>query len=327
MRKEEIGRAIARVQSSAGGTGEEPAGVLVLTDMFGGTPANLAVTFVSPQVEVITGVEPADADQAGADGQAGRPADAGARDARARPQRHLGRLGPAAGRAAVTSCAVTIVNPLGLHARAAAKFVHAASGFSARIRVARGEREMDGKSIMGLLLLAAAQGIGHHDLGQRRRRGAGARGAVRARRARIRRGGAMRMTGLGVSPGIGVGKALVLKRGTRDLRFRVPAWLVERELDRLDTARARAREQIEQIKARIAATAGAEHAYLFDAQLLMLDDAMLVGRAADTIRTERLNAESALQRALERHLGASSTRRTTRICASARATSPTSSAA
>lgn len=58
----------------------------------------------------------------------------------------------------MTSCAVTIVNPLGLHARAAAKFVHTASGFSARIRVGRGEREMDGKSIMGLLLLAAAQG-------------------------------------------------------------------------------------------------------------------------------------------------------------------------
>ena len=54
--KEEIGRAIARVQSSAGGTPEDPAGVLVLTDMFGGTPANLAVTFVSPQVEIITGV-------------------------------------------------------------------------------------------------------------------------------------------------------------------------------------------------------------------------------------------------------------------------------
>jgi phosphocarrier protein len=53
---------------------------------------------------------------------------------------------------------VAIVNPLGLHARAAARFVHTASGFSARVRVARGEREMDGKSIMGLLLLAAAQG-------------------------------------------------------------------------------------------------------------------------------------------------------------------------
>jgi phosphocarrier protein len=58
----------------------------------------------------------------------------------------------------VTSCEVAIVNPLGLHARAAARFVHTASGFNARIRVARGDREMDGKSIMGLLLLAAAQG-------------------------------------------------------------------------------------------------------------------------------------------------------------------------
>jgi PTS system mannose-specific IIA component len=54
--KEEIGRAIARVQASAGGSEQQPAGVLVLTDMFGGTPANLAVTFVSPQVEIITGV-------------------------------------------------------------------------------------------------------------------------------------------------------------------------------------------------------------------------------------------------------------------------------
>jgi mannose PTS system EIIA component len=54
--KDEIGRAIQRVQASAGGTEDEPADVLVLTDMFGGTPANLAVTFVSPRVEVITGV-------------------------------------------------------------------------------------------------------------------------------------------------------------------------------------------------------------------------------------------------------------------------------
>jgi phosphocarrier protein HPr len=55
-------------------------------------------------------------------------------------------------------CEVTIVNALGLHARAAARFVHTASAFAARIRVARGGREMDGKSIMGLLLLAAARG-------------------------------------------------------------------------------------------------------------------------------------------------------------------------
>lgn len=53
--REDIGLAIARVQAIAGG-GDEATGVLVLTDMFGGTPANLAVTFVTPQVEVITGV-------------------------------------------------------------------------------------------------------------------------------------------------------------------------------------------------------------------------------------------------------------------------------
>jgi phosphocarrier protein HPr len=58
----------------------------------------------------------------------------------------------------VTSSTVTVVNPLGLHARAAARFVHTASSLSARIRVARGGRDMDGKSIMGLLLLAAARG-------------------------------------------------------------------------------------------------------------------------------------------------------------------------
>ncbi len=56
------------------------------------------------------------------------------------------------------SCNLAILNALGLHARAAAKFVHTAGGFVAHIRVARGDREVDGKSIMGLLLLAAAQG-------------------------------------------------------------------------------------------------------------------------------------------------------------------------
>jgi phosphocarrier protein HPr len=58
----------------------------------------------------------------------------------------------------MTSRQVTVVNPLGLHARAAARFVHAASAFASRIKVIRGNREVDGKSIMGILLLAAAQG-------------------------------------------------------------------------------------------------------------------------------------------------------------------------
>jgi phosphocarrier protein len=58
----------------------------------------------------------------------------------------------------MTSQAVTLVNQLGMHARAAAKFVHLATRFEAKVKVARDRREMDGKSIMGILLLAAACG-------------------------------------------------------------------------------------------------------------------------------------------------------------------------
>jgi phosphocarrier protein HPr len=56
---------------------------------------------------------------------------------------------------------VTVRNALGLHARAAARFVHAASGFACRVSVIRedrSDRAVDGKSILGLLLLAAARG-------------------------------------------------------------------------------------------------------------------------------------------------------------------------
>ncbi len=58
----------------------------------------------------------------------------------------------------MTSCEVTITNRLGLHARAAARFVHLASRFRSRIQVSRDGRVMDGKSIMGILLLSAARG-------------------------------------------------------------------------------------------------------------------------------------------------------------------------
>lgn len=56
------------------------------------------------------------------------------------------------------TCDVSIRNRLGLHARAAAKFVHLATKFRSHIRVARDNRVIDGKSIMGILLLAAPRG-------------------------------------------------------------------------------------------------------------------------------------------------------------------------
>jgi phosphotransferase system HPr (HPr) family protein len=58
----------------------------------------------------------------------------------------------------VTRREVTVRNRLGLHARAAARFVHAANAFTSRVTVTRDGRTMDGKSILGILLLAASQG-------------------------------------------------------------------------------------------------------------------------------------------------------------------------
>ena len=58
----------------------------------------------------------------------------------------------------MTTGEVTICNRLGLHARAAARFVHLATRFRSRVQVSRDGRGMDGKSIMGILLLAAPRG-------------------------------------------------------------------------------------------------------------------------------------------------------------------------
>ena len=53
---------------------------------------------------------------------------------------------------------VTIINKLGLHARAAAKFVTIAASFSSEIDIAKDGQKVNGKSIMGVMMLAASRG-------------------------------------------------------------------------------------------------------------------------------------------------------------------------
>lgn len=53
---------------------------------------------------------------------------------------------------------VEIINRLGLHARAAAKLVSCASGFASRIEIERNGQRVNGKSIMGVMMLAASRG-------------------------------------------------------------------------------------------------------------------------------------------------------------------------
>ncbi|MBV2134458.1 HPr family phosphocarrier protein [Pseudomonas sp. MAP12] len=61
------------------------------------------------------------------------------------------------------ACDITIINKLGLHARAAAKFVGVAGRFPCRVRVGRSADSLvDGKSIMAVMMLAAGKGTSIH---------------------------------------------------------------------------------------------------------------------------------------------------------------------
>ena len=58
----------------------------------------------------------------------------------------------------MTTRDMEIKNKLGLHARAAAKLVHTAARFKSDLKIRKGEEEVDAKSILGILLLAAGRG-------------------------------------------------------------------------------------------------------------------------------------------------------------------------
>lgn len=53
---------------------------------------------------------------------------------------------------------ITIINRLGLHARASAKFVSTAARFQSHIEISKDSKNVNGKSIMGVMMLAATQG-------------------------------------------------------------------------------------------------------------------------------------------------------------------------
>jgi phosphotransferase system enzyme I (PtsI) len=108
-----------------------------------------------------------------------------------------------------------------------------------------------------------------------------------------------RLTGLGVSPGIAVGRAVVLTQRTEVVRFPIPPERVAQEVEALEHARLRSHAQLTEIRDRLTGGPGHDLAPLFDAQLLILDDSMFLGRARALIETERVNAAWAVHRAYE----------------------------
>jgi phosphoenolpyruvate-protein phosphotransferase (PTS system enzyme I) len=108
-----------------------------------------------------------------------------------------------------------------------------------------------------------------------------------------------RLTGIPVSPGVVVGRAVVLTGHADVVRFPIAPDRVDDELQTLDRARERSHTQLQEIRDRLAHGPGHELAPLFDAQLLILDDSMFLGRAKALIRDERVNAAWAVHRAYE----------------------------
>jgi phosphotransferase system enzyme I (PtsI) len=112
---------------------------------------------------------------------------------------------------------------------------------------------------------------------------------------------ARRLRGIGVSPGVAIGRAVVLQHTLPELTARVVARKdVPREVRRLRDGVRAVRRYLERMRERAARRAGAEEAKIFDAQMLMLEDQDFLGAVEALIRDNQLSAERAFEfRALE----------------------------
>jgi phosphoenolpyruvate-protein phosphotransferase/dihydroxyacetone kinase phosphotransfer subunit len=223
-----------------------------------------------------------------------------------------------------------VQNRLGLHARPAARFVRAIADLDARVEVSNASRTRgpaDGRSLTGLATLAVAQGDEIVVLA----RGPQAAGAVEALRALAAgnfgdaaedepagagtAGGAelesasrvgaaeapgpgTRLRGVPASPGIAIGPARRL-RPREPVVQDDPAGTPAEERARLDAARAAAREELEEVRATVAARGGAAAADIFSAHALLLDDAAITEPALRHIE-EGTGAARAWQAAAEK---------------------------
>jgi phosphotransferase system enzyme I (PtsI) len=111
-----------------------------------------------------------------------------------------------------------------------------------------------------------------------------------------------RLRGIGVSPGIALGRAVPVGRVLFSSRREyIPPHRVEDELERLKSAVARTRADLEALKDIVRSKVGEEHAFIFDAHLLILDDATLHAGFEKVIREENVRAETALSETYERY--------------------------
>jgi phosphoenolpyruvate-protein phosphotransferase len=205
---------------------------------------------------------------------------------------------------------------LGLHARAAAKLVRVASGFQSQVRLRRldGDVTVDAKSILSVLMLAASRGtelqasadgvdeqaamdaieqLFAEEFGETKAPVSGITESPQE----------IRFKGLGVSDGIVIGQVLRMTDGTqRVYQWRIAPADVAAERQRFREAVSLASHQVLAIKQQTGERFGKEHAYIFDAHLLLLEDEKLIGDVERLINTEQVNAEWAVKVICDRFL-------------------------
>jgi len=104
------------------------------------------------------------------------------------------------------------------------------------------------------------------------------------------------LKGIGVSPGIGVGRVVVVRWALPEVPHRVvPRTQVEKEIRRLRAAIKDVRRHFTELRARAVERAGVDAARIFDAQILMLEDREFIGAVAELIRENHLTAEKAFE--------------------------------
>jgi len=106
--------------------------------------------------------------------------------------------------------------------------------------------------------------------------------------------------GIGVAPGVVIARALVFQHQEIPF-FRVPLLRqeVKLEIERVAKGKDLTKQQLAAVKQRTVDALGEDHGYIFDAQMLMLDDPLLIGRIEAIIREQRVNAEWAVKVTLE----------------------------
>jgi phosphoenolpyruvate-protein phosphotransferase (PTS system enzyme I) len=201
-----------------------------------------------------------------------------------------------------------IINELGMHARAAGKIVELARQYKSKVVLKKDGREADGTSILSILSLACPMGseieafitgddarefMGDLERLFKSRFGENIKSRYRSKKKILK--------GFPVSPGVVFGKAHHLDRyKTKIFRRRLfNKNEIVSEIDRFKHAVEVAREQIMKLKSKIPSQVKG-YAFILDTHLMMLDDSELFDSTLKKIRKEKINAEWALEKSVNR---------------------------